>query len=120
MSNILYDQQNIGAAVDSVERGEKGDDVGLAVVARYGSHDLAKLLGVYLKTRQCRYAKQADVVAGGDDGVQAGKQIASLGRVGNVHALDDERDISLGQLLDDFVAVEVQAVENAEIGPLAL
>ena len=73
-----------------------------------------------MKARQGGDAKQADVVASGNDRVEAGEQIAGFGRVGDVHALDDERNVGLGKFLDDFIPLIVRAVEDAEVRPFAL
>ena len=118
-AGALNGGENIRTSVDPVECGGKRDDLGFSIVPGYGPHDLAKLFGIYVKSWQGGYAKQADVVAGGDDRVQAGKQVASFRSIGDVHALDDERNVGFGQFLHDFVAVEVRAVENAEVGPFA-
>src|ERR1700722_4559016 len=117
---MLHSSENIGSPIDSVERGRKGDDLALPIVAGNGSHHLAQLLGIYPKPRQRRNAKQADIIAGGQDRVQASKQGARLRSIGDVHALNDEGDSCLGQLMDDVVALVVRAVEDAEVGPLAL
>ncbi len=95
------------------------NDLGFAIVAGDGAHGLAQLLGIDVEAGQSGNAKQADVVSGGHDRVQAGKQVARFGSVGDVHALDDERNIGFGQFVDDVVAMEVRAVENAEVGPFA-
>ena len=118
-AGALHGGEHGGATIDLVKRGGKRDDAGFAVVPGNGAHGLAKLLGIDVEAWQSGDAKQAHIVAGGYDRVQAGKQVARFGSVGDVHALDDERDIGLGQLMDDLVAMKVRAVEDAEVGPFA-
>ena len=73
-----------------------------------------------MKCRQGRDPEQADIVSGRNYRVEAGEEIAGLGSVGDVHALDDEWNVGLGKFLDDFIPLIVRAVEDAEVRPLAL
>ena len=51
--------------------------------------------------------------------IQAGKQVARFGSVGDIHAFDNKRDVSLGKLLHRFIAMRVRAVKDSEVGPFA-
>ena len=59
--------------------------------------------GIHLKAGQSRDPEQADVVAGVHHGAKAGEQVTSFGRVGNIHALDDERNVRFRKFLHHIV-----------------
>src|SRR5271166_1345178 len=117
-TRALDSGNHVGAPLNSIEDGSEGNDLALAILTSIGAHDLAQLLRFDAETWQGGYAKQTDIVVG-DNRIQARKQVASFRSVGDIHALDHERNICLGKLLYKVVAVSVQAIEDAEIRPLA-
>ena len=104
-SGTLYSGENIRAAIDPIESGEKRDHLAFPIVAGNRPHHLAKLLRIHPKPCQRRNPEQADVIAGRHDSVQTGKQVAGFGSIGDVHALDDKRNSGFGQFVDNVVAL---------------
>ena len=101
-----------GSAFYPVDCGRERNDFALAILAGDGAHHLPQLFRGHLKTGQSRDPEQADIIAGGHHSAKAGKKVASLGRVGDIHALDDERNVGLGEFLHNVVALVMRAIED--------
>ena len=111
--------KNFRTAFDPVEGGREWNDLGFPILARNGAQNLPQLFRIHVKAWQSGHTKQADVIASGNDGVEAGEQIASLGCVRNIHALDDEGNVGFRKFVHNLVALVVRAVEDTEVRPLA-
>ena len=108
-----------GSALHTIERGRERNDLAFPTFPSNGTHHLPQLFGINLKAGQSGDPEQAHVVAGVHYRIKAGEEVTSFGRVGNVHALDDEWDIRFRKFKHDIVPVEVGTVQNSEIRPLA-
>src|SRR5581483_3635064 len=88
-------------------------------VTREGSDSGSQFFGVDRKLRQGCDSEEAGVVIGRDHGSNTGEQVASLGSFGYIHAFDGVRDVFFCQLFDEFVTMQMLAVEDGKITPLA-
>ena len=75
--------------------------------------------GINRELRQGCDPEQAGAVRVRDDRAQAGEKIARLGRIHHVHVLDGERNALPCQFGGQLIAIDVGAVEDGAVAPLA-
>ena len=72
-----------------------------------------------MESRQRSHSEQADVISRRNHRVEASKKVADFGGVGDIHALDHERNILFSQFADDVIAMKMLPVQDSEVRPFA-